>query len=172
MLYPPKGDAEHIQWGSNCFYLYIIWLRKRIWHFQNHDTTATFFPWKCFIPRREMQSISSRGPIVFTYTLFGIVKVYWTFKNIQVFSSFWNLENVLSPEGSCESRTEGGPIVLRIVLFWLYTDFETIKITLLRWPFFFLKMFYFRMGWGGMGWDGVGRVIKSVLQFSLYFVGK
>ena len=27
------------------------------------------------------------------------------------------------------------------------------------------------MGWGGMGWDGVGRGIKSVLQFSLYFVG-
>ena len=24
---------------------------------------------------------------------------------------------------------------------------------------------------GGMGWDGVGRNIKSVLQFSLYFVG-
>ena len=38
MFYPPKGDAKHIQWGSDCFYL-------------------------CFIPRRKMRSISSRGPI-------------------------------------------------------------------------------------------------------------
>ena len=27
------------------------------------------------------------------------------------------------------------------------------------------------MGWGGIGWDGMGRGIKSILQFSLYFVG-
>ena len=31
-----------------------------------------FFLRKCFIPRREMHSISSRGPIVFTYVLFGV----------------------------------------------------------------------------------------------------
>ena len=35
-----------------------------------------------------------------------------------------------------------------------------------------LKMSYLRMdGMDGMGWDGMGRGIKSVLQFSLYFVG-
>ena len=30
--------------GSNCFYLYIILVRKRIWHFQNMRIGGTFFP--------------------------------------------------------------------------------------------------------------------------------
>ena len=41
----PKGDAGHIQQRSNSFYLYIIWVRKRIWHLQNQTTTMTLiFP--------------------------------------------------------------------------------------------------------------------------------
>ena len=36
------------------------------------------FSSKCFIPRREMHSISSGGPIVFTYVLFWVRK--WTLK--------------------------------------------------------------------------------------------
>ena len=39
---------------------------------------------------------------------------------------------ILSPEGICESRTEGGPIVFTYALFVLGTDFDTFKITLLR----------------------------------------
>jgi len=37
--------------------------------------------WKCFIPRREIRSISCRGPIVFTYVLFWVRKTLDTFKN-------------------------------------------------------------------------------------------
>ena len=103
------------------FSSYFICLSKRTLKKKGHRssmTLAEFFLEK-FIPRREMQSISSRGPIVFTYTLFGLVNEYWTFKNQYGFLSFWNLENV-----------------------------------------------HVRMGW-----DGVGRYIRSVLQFTLYFVG-
>ena len=36
--------------GVQLFYLYIIWVGKRIWHFQNmHLGEAFFKPWKCFI---------------------------------------------------------------------------------------------------------------------------
>ena len=111
-----RGETRaYIQFWSTCFYLYIIWVRKCIWHFQNHNTMVIFvffskmpltpegglvviqlfllrytlfglgnvyetckitvprwpffFPWKCFIPQREMRSISSRSLIVFTYVL-------------------------------------------------------------------------------------------------------
>ena len=43
---------------------------------------AFFFLRKCFVPWREMRTISSRGPIVFTYVLFWVRK--WTFKNNKV----------------------------------------------------------------------------------------
>ena len=48
--YPPKGDAYHIDGGFNCFdFCFNIWVRRGIWHFQNPNTTVTFFcPWKCF----------------------------------------------------------------------------------------------------------------------------
>ena len=103
-----------------------------------------------------MRSISSRGSLIFTYICFNIWvrRGIWHFQNYDTAVTFYPLENVLSPEGSCESRTEGGPIVFTYVLFWLGNDFDTFKITLLRWPFFFLKMFYFRGGWDWMGWDG------------------
>ena len=41
----------------------------RILGFKNRKGLSIFLPWKCFIPRREMRSISSRGPNVFTYVL-------------------------------------------------------------------------------------------------------
>ena len=85
-------------------------------------------------------------------------------KSLKVINFFW-LENILSPEGSCESRTEGGPIVFTYVLFWLGNDFDTFKITLLRWPFFFLENVLFPdgVGWDGMGLDGVSKVSFNFL---------
>ena len=56
-------------------------LRERILDFQNMYLGEAFLKtWKYFIPRREMRSLSSRGPIVFTYDLFGLGIVYKTFK--------------------------------------------------------------------------------------------
>ena len=79
-----------------------------------------------FIPRRDCESSTECGPIVFTYVLFCVRKRILDFKFTGGFLPFWNLENVLF------------------------------------------------IGWDGMGWDGWdgmdGWGIKSVLQFSLYFV--
>ena len=56
--------------GVQLRYLSIYCLRKRILYFQNMPLGGAFFEaCQCFIPRREMRSISSRGPIVFTYVL-------------------------------------------------------------------------------------------------------
>ena len=47
-----------------------------------------------------MRSISSRGPIEL-FPFIVLVNVYWTFKTCLEERPFWNLENVLSPEGRC-----------------------------------------------------------------------
>ena len=48
-VYPPKGDAEHIQWGSYWFNICIVCLSKRIiLHFWNQDDTVRFFAFKKF----------------------------------------------------------------------------------------------------------------------------
>ena len=118
----PEGRCIAYPVGVQLFLLmFYFGLGKVYWISKTNTVYRIFLSWKCFIPRREMHSISSRGPIVFIY-----------------------------------------------VLFWVGNDFDTFKITLLRWPFFFSwKCFTSGLDW--VGWD-VGRNIKSVLQFSLYFV--
>ena len=70
-FYPPKGDAKHMQYASDSVYL-------------------------CFIPRREIRSISSRGPIEVSFNLlnFGLERVYWTSKTYMVYRVFLR-ENIL-----------------------------------------------------------------------------
>ena len=45
----------------------------------------------CFIPRREIRSISSRGPIEVSFHLlnFGLERVYWTSKTYRVYRVFF-----------------------------------------------------------------------------------
>ena len=53
-----------------------FWIRKGILDFKTCLLERPFFASKCFIPRREMRSISSRGPIDF-----GLGKVYSILKH-------------------------------------------------------------------------------------------
>ena len=48
--------------------------KNEIFIFRRHFITC--------IPRREMRSISSRGPIVFTYVLFWVRKGIFEFQNM------------------------------------------------------------------------------------------
>ena len=50
-------------------FLFYIWSSKRIWHFQNITIRAFSKPWKCFIPRSQMRSISHMGSDCFTYVI-------------------------------------------------------------------------------------------------------
>ena len=69
-------------------------------------------------PKGRLPADSSRGPIVFTYVLFCVRKRILDFQFTSGNSSFLNLENVLSPEGTLlKQRTEVGPIVFTYVLF-------------------------------------------------------
>ena len=52
-------------------------------------------------------------------------------------SPFWNLENVLFPEGSCESSTESGPIVFTYALFLCKETY--IGLSIYRKKFAFLR---------------------------------
>ena len=47
---------------------------------KHNSRTGPFEILKMFYSRGEMRSIFSRGPIVFTFTLFGLGNVYDTFK--------------------------------------------------------------------------------------------
>ena len=91
----------------------------------------------------------------FLYILLCLRKGILTF----IFSGgnppFWNLENVLSPEGTLRSRTQWGP-------FWFfpfYCVWERVFGPLFSGAvirlFEILKMFYLRMGW----MDGISKVI-------------
>ena len=70
ILIPGREMVRAYPEGSKGFYLYIICLRERLLDFQKSIGFLKFLkPSKCFIPRREMQSISNRGPIVYNYVL-------------------------------------------------------------------------------------------------------
>ena len=53
--------------------------------------SRVFFARKCFIPRREIRSISCRGPIEVSFHLlnFGLERVYWTSKTYRVYRVFF-----------------------------------------------------------------------------------
>ena len=57
MFYPPKGDTQYLTRGP-IDTLSIYCLSERLEHFKNQLGLLTFFPSKCFIPRREIRSIS------------------------------------------------------------------------------------------------------------------
>ena len=98
-FYPSKGDTQYLTRGP-IETLSIYWVRKSLELFQKSIGFLRFLKsWKCFIPRREMHSISSRGPFVFTYVLFWGSKSLEHFKTCLLERPFWNRENVLSPEG-------------------------------------------------------------------------
>ena len=73
MVYPPKGDAKHIQLGSYCFYL-------------------------CFIPQREIRSISL-GVQLILFPFIGVSKCLELFTNLYGFSIFFLLQMFYPPKG-------------------------------------------------------------------------
>ena len=82
-----------------------------------YEVSQLFFASKCYIPRREMRSISSRGPIVFTY--------------------------VLSPEGRCVAYPVGVQLFLFTCdLFGLGNVQRLSKIDKFSQTLFCFKMFY------------------------------
>ena len=135
-LHPPKGSALALPMGSNWFLLIlIIYLDNENCGFKNTNEETTLFPHQTFIPRREMRSISCRGPIVFTY--------------------------VLSPQGRCEGYPVGGQLFLLMFYFGLVNVLWKKKghpSSVILSEFFPRNVLFEGMGWGRVGW-----VIKSVL---------
>ena len=66
------------------FVLGFNWVSLLIYYYIGVSRTCR----NSFIPRRDMQSISNMDPIVFTYTLFGLGKVYWRFVSVAVIRLF------------------------------------------------------------------------------------
>ena len=105
------------------------------------------------------QSIDQWGPFDIHSILLCIEKGVGTFKFTGGERPFWNLENVLSPEGTLQSRAQWGPfwsfhfIVSRegCSHFQIYGGWEAF---LKSWKCFI----YGWMGWDGIRWDGVSKV--------------
>ena len=101
-FYPPKETEG----GPIVFTYVFFFVRKRILDFQFTDgffdlfeTSKMFYP-----PEGPCRAEPERGPIVFTYVLFWVRKRILDFQFTGGFLPFWDLENVLSPEGTLQSR--------------------------------------------------------------------
>ena len=119
-IYPPEGDAQHIQEGSNCFYLYFIpegryvvysqgsicfylcfiWGQQIFRAFQKSIGLLNFFfASKCFIPRREIRSISLGVHLFLLMFYLGLVNLQSISKIYRFSQFFFLLQNVLSHQG-------------------------------------------------------------------------
>ena len=78
------------------------------------ENLIMFYP-----PKGLCEADTEGGPIVFTYVLFclrtRILDFHFTGGN----PPFWNLQNVLSPEGTLRSRTRMGSILILSILLCL-----------------------------------------------------
>ena len=96
---------------------------------ESYDSSDTGFlmifePRKCFIPRREIRSISSRGPIEVSFHLlnFGLERVYWTSKTYRVYRVFFARKCFIVTDGLTGGRVDGltdghqkGPLIFFIL---------------------------------------------------------
>ena len=74
---------------------------------------------QCFIPQREIRSISSRGPIVFTYVLFWVRKGILDFQNMLEGEAFQKPRKCCIPLREMRNISSRGPIIFTYVLFWV-----------------------------------------------------
>ena len=132
MFYPPKGSAKQNLMGSIWQSFHFILLEKRFWHFQIPDPPSAFLKsWNCFIHRRDYAKADFVwGPFDSLSILFGQGKGFWTFRFRGRNPPFWNLENVLSPEGTATAE----PKVVHLTVFAFYFVWETV-MTLSQSPF-------------------------------------
>ena len=101
---PRRDAAKAAPKGSIWYSFHFIVSREGCWHFQIYKGWEAFLKsWKCFIPRREAAKAAPKGSNWESFHLIGVGNGSGGFKNTNVNSPFWNLENVLSPGGSCES---------------------------------------------------------------------
>ena len=107
---------------------------------------------------RTKKKVNHKFEIAFNFTKEIHLKCFLFFGG---YSIPFGDSSILSPEGSCESRTEGGPIVFTYVLFLGRKRILDFKFTYGNLPFWDLENILF----GADGWGGVGRSIKRVLYF-------
>ena len=68
-----------------------------------------------FYPPKGLCKADTEGsPIVFTYVLFGLGNVYWTFNLLAVFCFFETPRMFYHPVGLCGAEPERGPIVFTL----------------------------------------------------------
>ena len=110
-------------------------------------------------PKGLCKADTEGGPIVFTYVLFSLRKRILDFHFTSGNPPFWDLQNVLSPEGTSACRLlKEVQLFLLMYYFLLGNVYWTFILQGVIRLFETFKMLYL-MGW--MGW--MGRNIKSVL---------
>ena len=81
-----------------------------------------FFSGKCFIPGGSLLADSQRGPIVFTYVLFGVGRGGGGFKSSNIGGLFEILKMCYPPEGVCSQTPKGVQLFLLMFYFGLGND--------------------------------------------------
>ena len=66
--------------------------------------------------------------LFFTYELFGLGRVYWTFNLQVVFCLFETLKMFYPPKGRLLADSSRGPIVFTYVLFWVRKTLEAFQL--------------------------------------------
>ena len=151
----PWGTLQsRAQWGpfdsfnfivvwKGCLTLSIYWLKF-----------SFLKSWKCFIPRMDSAKQNPNGARLILSILLCLGKGVCYFKFTVGNSPFWNLENLLSPEGTLRKQNPCG-VHLRVFPFYcgLGKGFGTFKTCLEERPFWKPEnvLLY---GWDGVGWGG------------------
>ena len=106
-------------------------VESTIWSFKKHlqvlPIVLRLKKNTCFIPLREIRSISSRGPIIFTRFWFCVKNRIWQFQNQATTVTFFPLENVLSPPRQMCKISSSGPIVFAYVLILDWQTYMTLS---------------------------------------------
>ena len=87
--------------------------------------SAFFNSWKCFIPWRDSAKQNPMGPFDSLSIWLCLRNGFGTFKIPILHWPFWNLENVLSPEGTLHS--EQSPKVFQLFLLSILLLQETVR---------------------------------------------
>ena len=98
----------------------------------------------CLSPGGSLQTQLPRGPIECSFLFIGVGNGSGGFKKTSVNRPFWNIENVLSPEGRCVAYPKGSILTSFLFNYRLENDFWNLENVL----------FPDGVGWGWMGWTG------------------
>ena len=174
LIQSPEGRCRAYPVGAQLFLLYIIWVKKRIRHFQNHYSTVTFFSLENILsPEWRCRIYLVRFQLLLLIHYLG-QETYMTLSNMRLGEAFLKPWRCLSPERRCKAYPVGVQLFLLVFYFGLgYVLWKKSHPSIVIFAEFFPRKSYCwgsclmgrvgRDGWDG--WDGSDGNEKCPLNF-------